>query len=197
MPDLSLKNALQSFEVPLTSARALAARYVVDYPVSLRHLLSASDLVMASQTFHLALDADTVAGWTEVEIWADGQLGFRGHVHESGALSHHFQVIAVIEVMVDIEVPLICTYGGAIAWVHGTAGLGSRDNDWSVTEYTAARHRLAELWDVVRGSPESSVLFNANLTVVEITEALAALVVARGLAITAEQLANRVAIALK
>jgi hypothetical protein len=86
MPDLSLKKALQSFVVPLTSARALAARYILDYPVWLRHLLSASDLVMASKTFHLALDADTVAGWTEVEIWADGQLGFRGHVHESGAL---------------------------------------------------------------------------------------------------------------
>jgi len=187
MPDLSLKSRLQSFAVPLTSAKALAARYVVEFPVSLKSLLTASDLVMASRTFRFPLDAETVAGWTEVEIRADGKLGFRGHVHESGALSHHFYMFAVIDVRVEPGTPLIVIHG---AWVHWTLGIGSPDDDWGVMEFTKHSLRLAELWDAVIASPPSYAVFDVKTTVVELTEALTVVVGASALTVGAEQLAN-------
>jgi hypothetical protein len=195
MPDLSLKAHLQSFVVPLTSARALASRYVVDTPVSIRDVLSPY-AALASQIFHFPLDADTVAGWTDVEIRSDGLVGFRGHVHESGALSHHFNLLVVINVMVDVGTPLILENGALSAWVHGTAGFGSRDNDWSVTQYTKYSHSLAEQWDVVRSSPSNYAIFDVNTGIVEITEALGAVAAASALVIGAEQLASRIALSV-
>lgn len=196
MADLSLKSRLQSFTVPLSSARALASRFVTAPPVSLRHLLSASDLVMASQIFHFPLSDGTTTGWSDVEIRSDGLVGFRGHVHESGALSHHFQVLIVINVMVDAGTPVILVYGGLDAWVHGTVGIGSRDNDWSTNQVTQFSNRLAELWDVVRSSPSNYAIFDVDTTVVEIGEALAAVAAASGLVVGADQLASRLTMSL-
>ena len=168
MADYSLRTRLRDFPGPPTSVRDVATRFEWDSTISLRRLIGGAGLVPAHRTFWWQIDPSSVSGWCEVTIRADGWLKWRGHLHESGALSHHYYVFAVITVMLPPGTPLVVAHTG---YIHGTLGFGSREDDWSVeTPWPRAR----ELWTAFSGSPANYATISVSTGPMQIVEALAA-----------------------
>lgn len=137
---------------------ALSVRGLVGR-LGLRGTVSGRDLVrrltpQAREVRSGELGPSTVSGRAQLVLFSDGFWTYRGQVHESGLISHDY----VFTVALDYVDPdgQIYTYA-ADGTVHGTADIGSRDDDFQLDGWD---QRISANWDAVDAAP-----WKANLHV--------------------------------
>jgi hypothetical protein len=112
------------------------------------------------------LDAETVHGWSEVTFRSNGWVRYRGHLHESGALSHHYVTFFIVQRISELNLDLVLQHIGG---VHGTFGIGSRDDDW---DQSADWPQARAVWDRIAAGPSYRVSLQVSTGVMEVGEAL-------------------------
>jgi hypothetical protein len=117
--------------------------------------------------FSFNVSKDTVSGWCELTIKADGWVSYKGHLHESGALNHHYYMFTAIQLKGAPSGPILVAHEGT---VRGTLGFGSRDDDWDLGEMFPP---AVELWPLVVSSTEQLTKMTVTTGPIEILEGLA------------------------
>jgi hypothetical protein len=91
-----------------------------------------------------SLGPSSVSGNAQLYLTSEGFWLFRGHVHESGALSHDYSFGAAL----DFADPSGKGFAfGNSGTVHGTLEPGSRDSDWHQSGYD---RRIGRHWDELK-----------------------------------------------
>ena len=91
---------------------------------------------------------DAFGGWVEVTIYEDGNVRFKGHVHDSGAEGYDFTIRTIIHG--DSPVVLVKENSGHVeGTVHGDIfDAPQRNFDWDETTYNP--HVAASYYDIIR-----------------------------------------------
>lgn len=122
----------------------------------------------AERKFSANVSAETVSGWCELRIRADGKITYSGHLHESGALNHHYYIFTAIQLHGSPTGPLIAAHTGT---VRGTFGLGSRDDDWHGEDTSES---IRQQWPLIASSPEQLTKMTVSTGPMQILEAMVA-----------------------
>src|SRR5262249_17954283 len=127
------------------------------------------------------LTASTVSAWCQLQLWSDGRVSFTAHAHESGAISHHYDIAMVIQGALpdpDVpneKIPIIVEHMGI---VHGTFDLGSRDDDWHAEAIDTA---IRDHWAAVSSAPVPHTGLSVVTDVIDILSFIADFLVELGL----------------
>ena len=136
--------------MPLTegqtvSALDLAGRFELAPPFKLSSLIRRLDPVgffWSSGDF----GPSTTTGWAQIIMNSAGFYTYRGHVHESGLIGHHYTFAAALDFRDERGQPIVFVAQGE---VDGTADpFGSRDSDWAQHGHNRL---IADRWDEIRG----------------------------------------------
>lgn len=127
----SVRRVTDRLGVAVISARALASEFRLAPPTSLLAILRRLELKLDPETIVRnsgELGPSTTSGWAQLLFNSAGFWCYRGHMHESGFIGHHYAFTAVIDFK--------DAFGRVIAFVQqgeidGTVDpFGSRDSDW-------------------------------------------------------------------
>jgi len=119
--------------MPIASALTVAKQLGLGTPLTLSSLIHA--LLHPEQQEKVIVASagpSTVAGSCEIRLKRSGTISYKGHIHESGAISHRYMFITAIPVLLLDEFPagtdvILVTRSGH---VNGTLAIGSRDDEW-------------------------------------------------------------------
>lgn len=120
----------------------------------------------AERKFSFNVSKETVSGWCELTIKADGWVSYKGHLHESGVLNHHYYIFTAVQLPGSPSGPILVAHTGT---VRGTLGLGSRDDDWDLGESSPS---IAQVWPFVATSPEQLTKMTVSTGPIQILEGL-------------------------
>jgi hypothetical protein len=158
----------QAVQMPI-SVLALADTLGLRAPLSLLDILTS--LVPEKRTFRFPLSAASVEGWCELSVASDGSAAWSGHLHESGAPTRKCAVILVVRGVVPLVInqQLFGNYDLVVkhlGHVHGTFGIGSRDDDW---DQRGVDTEVKANWNLLRTATADAVL-GVNTGATEIVE---------------------------
>jgi hypothetical protein len=101
---------------------------------------------------------------------SDGQARFRGHLHDSGLFTHHYYLFTVVKVSVSPgRREVVVAHTGS---VHGTAGFGSRDDDW---DEHAFWQQGIDAWEAIASAQQHYTKMSVGTGPIHVVEALVAL----------------------
>ncbi len=160
--DAALKKIVRGQRV---SARSLAQEVGLTPPIVLSNLIDTLENLPIQLDF--SVSTATVSGAVTLILKRDGTVIYRGHVHESGGLSHHYAVLTVLEKAILPPdktglVPVIVAHEGE---VHGTLDLGSRDDDWDLLQVDFV---VRDNWEHIKKAGPSSTNLSVSTGPIEI-----------------------------
>jgi hypothetical protein len=152
-----------------TSLRAVAIQEARSFPLRLSDLFEAP--LPQERIFPSQVSADSVSGWCELTLKSNGHARFRGHLHDSGALTHNYYLFTVVKASVTPgRREIVVAHQGS---VHGTAGFGSRDDDWD--EQNPFWQPGVDAWPSIARAREHYTKISVAVGPIHIVEALVAL----------------------
>jgi len=108
---------------------------------------------------------EPITGWAELTINSAGGFRYRGHLHDSGAISYHVAIASALNFQDSEGHVFVATEEGYTSF---SSLFGDTDHDWDKLGFEPL---LRDNWDALRFSGMSTIL-KVNVTVADVIEAV-------------------------
>jgi len=109
---------------------------------------------------------EPITGWAELIINSAGGYCYRGHLHNSGAISYHIAIASAPNFRDSDGNVFVATEEG---YPSGAGPFGDRDHDW---EHVGFEQRLRDNFDALRSLNTLPTTLKVNVTVGDVVEAV-------------------------